>query len=96
MDTKEISDIDISEDICNILSRKNKNTPDDAADELNIPLFRVREIIERDNLFFRAAWLRYDKECDSITEAKKALATRVAIAEYLLAKTLKELDEKAG
>lgn len=96
MDTKEIAEIDKSEDICNILSRKHDGTAECAAEELGMPLFEVQEIIERDNLYFRAAWLRYDKECDSIREARKALACRESIAEYLLAKTLKELDEKAG
>ena len=96
MTEEEINDIDLAERICYILARKSKLTPLDAANETGLTLSRVNEIIEENKLMYRAAWLRFDKEMDSIAQARKKLKKRKLAAEYELEQNLKNIQNKSA
>lgn len=93
MTKEEIKNIDRAEQICNILARKHKCTPRDAAKETGLSIKKVNKIIEENNLMVSAAWLRYDKEIDSIAEAQKKLKNRELAAEYELEQNLNKIQK---
>lgn len=91
---KEINDIEIAEQICGILSNKNKNTPKDAAEALEIPITEVEKIIKDNNLYFKAAYLKHDREIFAIEAARKSLKKREVEAKYILEESLRNLQNK--
>lgn len=93
MTENEIKQVDMSEYICTALALKNKPSIKEIAEELKTTQKKVCEIIKADNLYYRAAWLKYDKAIFETDEALKKVKKRRLLAEAELEKELKNIEE---
>lgn len=96
MTDEELNKIDISEYICNMLSTTSKSSIKDIAKKLKMTQKKVREIIEEGNLYYRAAWLKYDKKMFLINDAFKKIEKKKLLAESVLENELKKIKNPKG